>query len=308
MGLMKRLGGGQQRQGETSNAGAATRLPAFRRRSKAWAFAVLASIAFLLEAQSEADVFKCITALKAEVLSANDIFEPAQNGQLLPDPWSIRTGIDGRLLITTSELRLELPPLSEASLDRSAASDTGVKAGSFLRPAPAKTKEDAAPATQLKLNLGTILVHAGPRRISLRAGQTRIEARGALFAVSTGLPSGELVSVLKGQVKVHNADKSITFVAAGKSLRTALGTPPQITSLEDIAETLEHKRGLIALEQNTPPFSATGLNAGEVGHGAQTPFDRNERRRDALLTAPNDSNVGRPDVSPELPRNVQSTP
>jgi hypothetical protein len=144
--------------------------------------------------------------------------------------------------------------------------------------------------------------------VSLETAQIRIDARSATFALSTSLASGDLLSVLKGQVKVRNPDKSVIFVNAGKSLRTGIGIYPKLGLLDDQQESLEHKQGLALLSNNPLANPVPSDTPGTVGTGAETPFDLQSRRRAALLTAPNEPNIGRPDVSPELPNSLQSAP
>jgi hypothetical protein len=156
------------------------------------------------------------------------------------------------------------------------------------------------------LREGTLLAEIGARPFSLSCPQLQVDARSAVFALTTGPTQGALLTVLQGQVKVRTQERTVVFVGPGKSLRIASGLPPRLGLLDESFEGQEHKRGLMRLSGAQSP-DATGL-AGEasngVGTGGEAPFDLSRRRRAALLTAPSPDQIGLPEVSPEL----QQTP
>lgn len=276
------------------------------RRVCVWS--AICSLAFYPVGQARADTFKLVSALQSEVLSEDNRFQSARTGQTIGEPWRFRTGPEGRLLVSSTGLQVELQPLSEVSLDQVEKPPSKGAVQSYLKPASDGPKHKSLPAPVMTLHRGTLFVQAGPRPVSVETKLTRVDARHAIFAISTSPESGEMLSVLKGQIKVTDGDKKVTFVPAGNTLRLALGSPPALSLLSDHSESQEHTRGLALLESVSPLEAITSSPAQDVGEGAQAPFDLSQRRRSFLLAAPNPSNVGGPDVSPEIPNSEQPNP
>jgi hypothetical protein len=158
--------------------------------------------------------------------------------------------------------------------------------------------------TVFSLREGTLLAEIGERPFSLSCPHLQIDARRAVFAITSTPSLGALLSVLEGQIKVRTADRSVVFVGAGKSLRVASGIPARLGLLDESPEGQEHRRGLIRLtgSEATSPGGLVEQTPESVGTGGEAPFDISRRRRAALLTAPSPDQIGLPEVSPELPQ------
>jgi hypothetical protein len=254
-----------------------------------------------LEARSE--TFKLVTALQSLKVAFEGQEKPAEAGQSVDDPWRFKTGPDGRLLLASRSVRLQLQEGSDAALDEPPfqSRDT-MPVTSFFKSAEERAKTPPLTGPVLTLNEGTLLIQSGPRPVSVRASGMHIDARNALFAVMTHSRQDKRVTVLKGQVKVKHPDKKVTIVPQGKSLHTGAANEPALSPLEEHPDSVAHKIQLALLEAELRERGEDAApTPGAVGKGAQVSFDLRQRRAAALLTAPDPDNTDRPDVSPEQP-------
>ena len=256
----------------------------------------------------EASEYRIAEVREADQLLPGGGSQVLARGRALVASWSVRTGPAGLLLLIGAGQRLEFQGQSLTHLEKGGLPGAHTPVRSFLKPGPggpvsAGARLRAADPV-FELDSGTLLAEVGVHPLSLSCSLLEIDARNAVFALTAHPARGALVSVLKGQVKIRFPDKTVAFLNAGKSLRTAGGVPPQLGLLDEQSDSQEHKRGLTRLSMSTPP--APGVLGGEpvagaIGTGVDAPFDLTRRRRAALLTAPNPDAVGQPEVSPELP-------
>jgi hypothetical protein len=230
---------------------------------------------------------------------------PLAPGQGAAAPWRAVTAEGGRLLLLGSGMRLEFMGRCDTELAAMSRPLDPQQVHTFLKPGPTAGTLRASDSV-FNLREGTLLAEIGERPLSLSCPHLQLDARSAVFALTSAPAQGALLTVLQGQVKVRTQERTVIFVGAGKSLRIASGTPPRLGLLDETPGGLEHKRGLIRLSSAEAPGGA-GLTAEApeaVGTGGEAPFDLSRRRRAALLTAPSPDQIGLPEVSPEL----QQTP
>ena len=253
----------------------------------------------------EAGSFRVGEASGAQRWVSEQERRPLEAGQGAAAPWRAVTGEGGRLLLFGSGMRLEFTGRCDTELAAMSRTLDASQVHTFLKPGPVETPVRASDSV-FNLREGTLLAEIGVRPLSLSCPHLQVDARSAVFALTSGPTQGALLTVLQGQVKVRTLERTVIFVGPGKSLRIASGLPPRLGLLDENFESQEHKRGLIRLSGVQSP-DATGLAAeasNGVGTGGEAPFDLSRRRRAALLTAPSSDQIGLPEVSPEL----QQTP
>jgi hypothetical protein len=230
---------------------------------------------------------------------------PLAPGQGAAAPWRAVTAEGGHLLLFGGGMRLEFTGRCDTELAAMSRPLDPQQVHTFLKPG---TTGGTVRASDSVFNLreGTLLAEIGERPLSLSCPHLQVDARSAVFALTSAPLQGALLTVLQGQVKVRTQERTVIFVGAGKSLRIASGLPPRLGLLDESPEGLEHKRGLLRLSSaKTPGAASLPTEAREaVGTGGEAPFDLSRRRRAALLTAPSPDQIGLPEVSPEL----QQTP
>lgn len=274
-----------------------------KRHSVDWAVAGVAVVTGLTALEANGETFKLVTALQALRVAFEGEEKPVEAGQTVTDPWHFRTGEDGRLLLASASVRLQLQERSDAALDEPPfESADRVPVTSFFKSSEERSKTSQPTGPVFTLNEGTMLIQSGQRPVSIRASGMHIDARNALFAVMTHPEQGQRVSVLKGQVKIKHNNKKVTFVPEGKSLHTETKNPPVVSAIDAHPDSISHreKLALLASESYDRNEEATPAPGG-VGKGAHVSFDLKQRRAAALLTAPSLQNIERPDVSPEQP-------
>jgi len=253
--------------------------------------------------EARGETFKLVTALQALKVALEGAENPVEAGQSVSDPWRFRTGPNGRLLLASASVRLQLQEQSDAALDEPPVESVDtLPVTSFFKPAEERAKTSPLTGPVFTLNDGTLLIQSGPKPVSVRVPGLNIDARDALFAVMTHPEHGQRVSVIKGQVKIKQPGKKTTFVPEGKSLHTAPEIQPVVSPIDEHPDSLAHKEQLSQMASGAQEKGEKSSPApGGVGQGAQVSFDLKQRRAAALLTAPNPQNTERPDVSPEQP-------
>jgi hypothetical protein len=234
---------------------------------------------------------------------SEEVREPVAPGQSAAAPWRACTEEGGRLLLVGGGMRMEFLGRCDAELSAVSRPPEARHIHTFLKPGTEGGVLRASDSV-FTLKEGTLLAEVGEQPLSLNCPDLHLDARSAVFAISSVPSQGALLTVLQGQVKVRTPDQSVIFVGAGKCLRLASGVPPKLGLLDEVSGGQEHRRGLLRLSSAESP-RATGVAqeaAPMVGNGAEAPFDLSRRRRAALLTAPNPAQIGLPEVSPELPQ------
>ncbi len=259
--------------------------------------------------RAEASPFKVAEANGAQRWISTGLCEPLAAGQLAVAPWRAVTGEGGRLLLFGDGTRLEFMGRCDAELTAVSHPLDARQVHAALKPGPKDTTVRASDSV-FTLREGTLLAETGERPLSLSCPHLQLDARSAVFAITSTPLQGALLTVLLGQVKVHTRDQTVIFVGAGKCLRIASGIPPRLGLLDDTPEGMEHRRGLMRLAGTELP-GASGISnrtPETVGTGGEAPFDLSRRRRAALLTAPSPEQIGLPEVSPELPQTPTLNP
>jgi hypothetical protein len=250
----------------------------------------------------EASSFRVGEASGAQRWVSEHEREALAPGQGAAAPWRAVTAEGGRLLLFGGGMRLEFMGRCDTELAAMSRPLDAQQVHTFLKPGTGAGTVRASDSV-FNLREGTLLAQIGERPLSLSCPHLQVDARSAVFALTSGPTQGALMTVLQGQVKVRTQDRTVIFVGPGKSLRIASGIPPRLGLLDESPEGKEHKRGLMRLSSAELP-SASGLSAeapNAVGNGGEAPFDLSRRRRAALLTAPSPEQIGLPEVSPELP-------
>ncbi len=251
----------------------------------------------------EASSFRVAEASGAQRWVSEREREPLAAGQGAVAPWRAVTGEGGRLLLFGGGIRLEFMGRCDTELAAMSRPLDAPQVHTFLKPGTGGGPVRASDSV-FNLREGTLLAEIGERPLSLSCPQLQVDARSAVFAITSTPSQGALLTVLAGQVKVRTQDRSVIFVGPGKSLRVASGIPPRLGLLDESPDSQEHKRGLMRLSSAEIPGAAslTQETPDAVGTGAEAPFDLSRRRRAALLTAPSPDQIGLPEVSPELPQ------
>jgi hypothetical protein len=234
---------------------------------------------------------------------SEEVREPVTRGQSATAPWRACTEEGGRLLLFGGGMRMEFLGRCDAELSAVSRPPEARQIHTFLKPG-ADAGALRASDSVFTLNEGTLLAEVGEQPLSLTCPDLLLDARSAVFAISSAPSQGALLTVLLGQVKVRTPDRSVIFVGAGKCLRIASGVAPKLGLLDEVPGGQEHRRGLLRLSSAEIP-GVTGIaqeTSPAVGTGTEAPFDLSRRRRAALLTAPNPAQIGLPEVSPELPQ------
>jgi hypothetical protein len=247
--------------------------------------------------------FRVAEASGTKRLVSEQLREPVASGENVTAPWRAVTEEGGRLLLFGGGIRMEFLGRSDAELAAVSRPLEARQIHTFLKPAPERGILRASDSV-FTLAEGTLLAEVGEQPLSVSCPHLLLDARSAVFAMSSSPSEGALLTVLQGQVKVRTMDRSVIYVGAGKCLRVASGIPPRLGLLDDVPGGQEHRRGLLRLSSVEIP-GATGLaqeTSPAVGTGAEAPFDLSRRRRAALLTAPSPGQIGLPEVSPELPQ------
>ncbi len=252
---------------------------------------------------TQASPFRVAEAQGAQHWVSEEQREPLAPGQSASAPWRAVTEEGGRLLLFGSGMRMEFLGRCDAELAAMSRPLEARQIHTFLKPGPESGTVRASDSV-FTLRQGTLLAEVGEQPLSLSCPHLLLDARKAVFAITSTPEQGALLTVLLGQVKVRTPDRTVIFVGAGKCLRITSGIPPRLGLLDEIAGGQEHRRGLLRLSGAEIP-GATGApqeTAAAVGTGAEAPFDLSRRRRAALLTAPSPEQIGLPEVSPELPQ------
>jgi hypothetical protein len=251
----------------------------------------------------EASTFRVAEASGSQRWISQQERELLSPGQVAAAPWRAVTAEGGRLLLFGGGSRLEFMGRCDAELAAVSRPLDAQQVHTFLKPGTGVAPVRASDSV-FTLREGTLLAEIGERPLSLSCPQLQVDARSAVFAITSAPSQGALLSVLLGQVKVRTQEQTVVFVGAGKSLRVASGIPPRLSLLDESPEGQEHRRGLLRLSGAEIPGAASFTQEGPaaVGTGGEAPFDLSRRRRAALLTAPSPDQIGLPEVSPELPQ------
>lgn len=263
---MKRLGGGGSR------------------RRRAWGeikcvLQCLPVLAVALAPHAKAGTFTLLSADQSAWVEEDQGYHWAHEGETFDKPSRLRTDTRGRLTLASDKLRIKLPERSELTIDTHAPPIPIGHLKNFT--APWTRPRMARPSNGLTITLhrGTIFVQTADQSISVHARNVRADAHNATFALSTSYSLGQQISVVDGNVKVRNTDRSILLLSSGNSLRTGEGRIPSPPALEPTPEMAVHWEDLRVFEQECSHPTPNGPNPMEPAEFAKSPRALKEKRQ-----------------------------
>ncbi len=250
----------------------------------------LKAVALLYTTALHAESFTLVSAQEAVRVEENNGYQRVSSGESAEDPSRFRTRYQGHLHLANSSLQLELQELSDITIEKNIFWQGERYLGRFLKTAPGAHAPAAITAYELELHRGSVFIKATEKAISVYAGEVRVDAQNAVFALSTSYHLGQRVSVIQGQLKVRNADHSITFVPTGQTLHTGSNIKPSLGPLQQHPTALTLQKGITAFAQTALSFASKGLGAISENPAQKDPalFEFTSPQNAALLETRNE--------------------
>lgn len=255
----------------------------------------------LHRAELHAESFNLVSAHEAVQVGEEDGYQTVLSGQTAEDPARFRTRYYGHLHLANSSLQLELQEMSDVTIEQNIFWQREPYIARFLKTAPDSRTPAHVPAYELTLHRGSVFIKAAEKSVSVYAGEVRVDARNAVFAMSTSHHLGQRVSAVQGQLKVRNADHSITFVSAGQTLHTGSNIKPSLGPLQQHPSAVALQKSMTAFAQNTLSFDSKGVTAvsGNSAPNDSALFESVSPQNAALLQGRNEPKTERLEVSNE---------
>lgn len=240
-----------------------------------------------------AESFTLVSAQEAVRVEENNGYQTVLSGETAEDPSRFRTRYQGHLHLANSSLQLELQELSDITIEKNVFWQGDRYIARFLKTAPDCHAPAAIAAYELELHRGTVFIKATEKAISVYAGEARVDAQNAVFALSTSYHLGQRVSVIQGQLKVRNADHSITFVPTGQTLHTGPNLKPSLGPLQQHPNAVTLQKSITAFAQTTLRFETKGLGSisGTTAQKDSSIFEFTAPQNAALLETRNEPKI-----------------
>lgn len=262
----------------------------------------LAALALALTAQARHETFSLITAERAVHVEEDHGYHAVLTGATAGTPARFRTRHEGLLHLANPSLQLELQGLSDLTIETNFLSQETGYQGRFLKTSPLKHGPSSVAHYQLNLHRGSVFIQASEKAVSVYAGEVRVDAKNAVFALSTSSFLGQHVSVIHGLLKVRNADQSISLVPAGQTLHTGTNIAPALVPLQEHPSAEALQNGLTAFRQNARLAQPKAIGDSPSVLEPKEPafFKLHTPQNAALLEAPSEDKIGSLKVSVDL--------
>jgi hypothetical protein len=255
-------------------------------------------------AAASPDSFTLVTAFRTQRLEEDLPYYAAKQGITLAAPCHFRTENEGLLLLSNPSLQLQLQELSDIAIDKQFLRKEGNFLRQFFQTKPRRLEESSGIELILRLHRGSVLVRTAEQKVTVYAGQVRMETSDALFALSTSHFLGQRVRVTQGRVKVVNTDNSITWVEPGQCLHTGSEAKPILGPLDYSPANMALRQKLHLLEAKASPLNLidSARLFSDVNGTAESHFNVPAQANETLLDPQNEALIEKleaPDRQPQ---------